>query len=143
MSAAKSRAGWQVASAVLLTAVVVWTLAPTYPMVWMADPNSGLEDPTTYHSWIFGPPFGFGAFHAPLTFLCALVAAGGAWYGVAVKRPRRAPAWWALAGAVILVGWSAVLSSFQWQQAVALFGLLCGAGAALLAARGALPPLLK
>ena len=75
--------------------------------------------------------------------MCALVAAAGAWYGLAVKRTRRAPAWWALAGAVILVGWSAVLSSFQWQQAVALVGLLGGAGAALLAARGALPPLLK
>ncbi|HMS37670.1 MAG TPA: hypothetical protein PKA93_10940 [Arachnia sp.] len=144
MSVARSRTGWQVASAVLLTAVVGWTAAPTFPMVWGIDPSLGQPNPVTYHSWLDPVvPFGGAALHAPLTFVCALVAAAGAWYGLAVKRTRRAPAWWALAGAVILVGWSAVLSSFQWQQAVALVGLLGGAGAALLAARGALPPLLK
>ena len=143
MSVATSRAGWQVTSAALLTAVVAWTIAPTFPMVWGIDPSLGQPNPVTYHSWISGAPLGYGAFHAPATFLCALIAAAAAWYGLAVKRARRAPAWWALAGAIILVGWSAVLSTFQWQQAVALIGLLGGAAAAPLAARRALPPLLK
>lgn len=140
MSAAKSRAGWQVASAVLLTAVVVWTLAPTYPTHWEGSDGYG---GTNYHSWIDPLLFGYAHFHAIPTVVCAAIAAGGAWYGLAVRRTRRAPAWWALAGAIILVGWELVLSSFEWQQAVALVGLLGGAGAALLAARGALPPLLK
>lgn len=137
MSVARSRIGWQVASAVALTVVVVWTIAPTYPMTWMAA--LGQEGPTTYHSWFSPMPFGYGAFHAGITGALAIVAAIGAWYGVAVKRARRVPAWWALAGAVILVGWSAYLGHFTWSHGVALAGLVLGAGAALMAARPALP----
>ncbi|MFT3889624.1 MAG: hypothetical protein QM713_15885 [Arachnia sp.] len=139
MSIGRNRIGWQIASAALLTGVVAWMAGPTYPVVWAVDPNLQVEPAVTYHSWLSPMTFGYGAFHTVLTFVCALLAAASAWYGVAVKKTRRTPAWWALSGAVILVIWSAVLGSFDWSPAAALVGLLAGAGAALIAARAALP----
>lgn len=143
MSVARSRLGWQVASAVVLTAVVAWTIAPTYPMNWMGDPNTGADGPVTFHSWLSPMPFGYGAFHASLTAVCAIVAAAGAWYGFAVKRARRTPAWWALAGVVILAVWSAVLGNWSVQHTVTLAGLLVGAALVLYAARRALPDVVR
>lgn len=143
MSVARSRLGWQVASAVVLTAVVVWTIAPTYPMEWMGDPNTGAAGPVTFHSWFSPMPFGYGAFHAPLAALCAAISAIGAWLGVYWRKPSRVPAWWALAGVVILVGWSFVISSWGWQVVAAWIALLVDAALALSAARRALPDVIR
>lgn len=144
MSVARGRTGWQIASAVLLNLVVLWCLAPTYPVHYMGDPNTSAEGPVHSFSWLDPRvPFGGAAFHAPLTTFCAVVAAVGAWYGFAQRRTSRVPAWWALAGAVILAGWSLVLGSWDWPQSVALTGLLAGAGAVLWAARRAVPTLVS
>ena len=93
MSVARSRRGWQVASAVVLTAVVAWTIAPTYPMHYMGDPTTGADGPTFHSSWL-APIVAWGgaAFHAPLAALCAAISAIGAWLGVYWRRPSRVPA---------------------------------------------------
>lgn len=128
---------WQLISAVLLTVTVAWMAAPTYPMAWMTDPSLSPEDHVTYHSWLDPLILGYAGFHASVTFIAATIAAALAWYGFAVRDPRRTPSWWAVAAVVVLVGWSAVLGAFGWSQALVVALLLVGAATAVLAARRA------
>ena len=143
MTMAQSRLGWQIVAGVLLTGALAWMIFPTYPMQWMGDPNTGADGPVTYHSWVAPIVWGFGAFHAPVLVLCALIAAIGAWLGVVVRRPNRVPAWWALGGVVIFLAWSIVLGGLM-PVTIAPLGLVAGGAAAvLLAARRALPPVIR
>ena len=140
MTMARSRTFGQLGAAVSLTGAVAWMFAPTYRMTWAAltDPN-----PVSLHSWLDPLVWGYGGFHAPVTVLCGVVAAIGAWIGGFSRRVNRFPAWWALAGALVFVSWAAVLGHIDALQVVPLLLLAAGAAGCLMAAHRALPDLVS
>lgn len=142
MTTARSRFGWQVACAASLTLAVAWMLAPTHAVGIGVDPALVPEGLTAYHSWADPFLFGNGVFTALPALLCAVVAAVGAWLALLARRTRRVPAWWGLAGAVLVVA-SALVAGFGWGHGVALVLLAAGAATGLIAARRALPPLVS